>query len=309
MDTLYAIIIFILMLIIYSQVMFQLKKGDDMEVYEIDYTNNDDLNKSANLKQPIIFQFSNFANTLQDYSLKFLAAEYGSFDVFIKETEDYHDDRPVNSAVIELNAAESLVKTDASNKYFSNQNQSFIYETGLDKYYKQLDKYLKPTFSVFSKYDVVFGSVGTTTPLTYHTYERRFIYVNGGKIQVKMTPWRSNKYMVVNKDYANYEFTSPLNVWNPQDTYRNGFQKMKFLDFNVHSGNMLYIPPFWYYSIKIESDDGLIYCADYGSPMNILSNVVNLGHYFYETMIPKREKKKVIDADAVADADAEDLAI
>jgi hypothetical protein len=270
--------------------MFQLKKGDDMEIYEIDYTNITDLNKSANLKQPIIFEFSNYASTLNDYSLKFLAAEYGSFDVFIKEPEDYHSDRPVNTVVIDLAAAESLVKTDTSSKYYSNQNQSFIYETGLDKYFKQLDKYLQPMFSVFSKYDVLFGSAGTATPLTYHTYERRFIYVNGGKISVKMTPWRSNKYMVVNKDYENYEFTSPLSVWNPQDKYRAGFQKMKFLDFVVHSGNILYIPPFWYYSIKIEDDDGLIYVADYGSPMNILSNTVNLGHYFYETMIPKKNK-------------------
>lgn len=290
MDTLYAIIIFILMLILYSQIMFQLKKGDDMEIYEIDYTNITDLNKSANLKQPIIFEFSNFVSTLNDYSLKFLAVEYGSFDVFIKEPEDYHTDRPINTVVIDLAAAESLVKTDTSSKYYSNQNQSLIYETGLDKYFKQLDKYLQPMFSVFSKYDVMFGSSGTTTPLTYHTYERRFVYVNGGKISVKMTPWRSNKYMVVNKDYENYEFASPLNVWNPQDNYRTGFQKMKFLDFVVHGGNILYIPPFWYYSIKIEDDDGLIYTMDYGSPMNILSNTINLGHYFYETMIPKKVK-------------------
>ncbi len=213
--------------------------------------------------------------------------------MFIKEPEDYHSDRPVNTVVIDLAAAESLVKTDTSSKYYSNQNQSFIYETGLDKYFKQLDKYLQPMFSVFSKYDVLFGSAGTATPLTYHTYERRFIYVNGGKISVKMTPWRSNKYMVVNKDYENYEFTSPLSVWNPQDKYRAGFQKMKFLDFVVHSGNILYIPPFWYYSIKIEDDDGLIYTVDYGSPMNVLSNTINLGHYFYETMIPKKAKPNV----------------
>jgi hypothetical protein len=293
METLYAIIIFILLLIIYSQIIFQLKKGDDMEIYEIDYTTSADLNKSANFKQPIIFEFSNFENSLKDYLLKYLANEYGSFDVFIKETEDYHNDKPINSAAIELAAAESLVKSDTSSKYFSNHNQSFIYETGMDKYYKQFDKYLQPMFSVFSKYDVLFGSAGTTTPLTYHTYERRFLYVNGGKISVKMTPWRSSKYMVVNKDYANYEFTSPLNVWTPQDNHRAGFQKMKFLEFFVHEGHMLYIPPFWYYSIKIENDDGLVYIMDYGSPMNVASNTFNLGYYFYETMIPKKEKKPV----------------
>ena len=292
METLYAIIVFIIMLIIYSQIMFQLKKGDDMEIYEIDYTNNKDLNNSANLKHPIIFEFSKFDNILKDYSLKYLTNEYGSFDVIVKEPEDYHTDKPSNPVVISLSAAESLTKTDTSSKYYSDQNQPFIYETGLDKYYKQFDKFFQPMFSVFSKYDVIFGSSGTTTPLSYHTYERRFIYVNGGKITVKMTPWRSSKYMVVNKDYANYEFTSPLNVWKPQENYEAGFKKMKFLDFTVHPGNVLYIPPFWYYSVKIEDDDGLIYLMDYGSPMNITANTINLGHYFYETMVAKPDVKK-----------------
>ena len=36
----------------------------------------------------------------------------------------------------------------------------------------------------------------------------------------------------------------------------------------------------------MDDHDGLIYVADYGSPMNILSNVFNLGHYFYETLAP-----------------------
>ena len=272
--------------------MFQLKKGDDMEIYEIDYTNNKDLNNSANLKHPIIFEFSKFDNIFKDYSLKYLADEYGSFDVIVKEPEDYHTDKPSNPVVISLSATECLIKTDTSSKYYSDQNQLFIYETGLDKNYKQLDKFLQPMFSIFSKYDVIFGSSGTTTPLSYHTYERRFLYVNGGKITVKMTPWRSSKYMVVNKDYSNYEFTSPLNVWKPQEHYEDGFKKMKFLDFTVHPGNVLYIPPFWYYSMKIENDDGLIYLMDYGSPMNIIANTINLGHYFFETMASKPYVKK-----------------
>ena len=52
MEFLYSLVLFILVLIIYSQLMYQLKKGDDMEIYEIDYTNNRELNESANL--PII---------------------------------------------------------------------------------------------------------------------------------------------------------------------------------------------------------------------------------------------------------------
>ena len=58
MHTFYAIILFILILILYSQIIFQLKKGDDLEIYETDFTSNKDLNDSANLKQPFIFLFS-----------------------------------------------------------------------------------------------------------------------------------------------------------------------------------------------------------------------------------------------------------
>ena len=198
MDTLYAIIIFILMLILYSQIMFQLKKGDDLEIYETDFTTNKELNDSANLKQPFIFSFSEFDQNLNSLDL---TTDYGSFDVFVKDTTDYYADKPTQSIVLTLHAASSLIQTDGDAKYYSDSNSFFIDETGIQKYYRQVDKYLKPHFSVFSKYDVIFGSAGSSTPLEYHTYERRYLYVTGqDNIVVKMTPWRSSKYMIINKN-------------------------------------------------------------------------------------------------------------
>ena len=268
--------------------MFQLKKGDDLEIYETDFTNNKELNDSANLKQPFIFSFSNFDNMLKDISL---IPDYGSFDVFVKDNRDYYADKPSNSIVLTLNAADSLMKTDPDEKYYSDGNQHFIEETGIQKYYNQFDKYLKPTFNVFSKYDVIFGSAGVTTPLIYHTYERRYLYLTSGKMQVKMTPWRSTKYMIVNKDYREYEFSSPQNVWKPQPPY-TGFQKMKFLDFTVHPGHILYVPPFWHYSIQFMKDENnLVHVFNYGSVMNVLSNVFNLGHYYYEKNVSNKKKE------------------
>lgn len=285
---LYQVIVFLLILIVYSQIMFQLKKGDDLEIYETDFTNNKELNDSANLKQPFIFSFSNFDNILKDISL---IPDYGSFDVFVKDNRDYYADKPSNSIVLTLNAADSLMKTDPDEKYYSDGNQHFIEETGIQKYYNQFDKYLKPTFNVFSKYDVIFGSAGVTTPLIYHTYERRYLYLTSGKMQVKMTPWRSTKYMIVNKDYREYEFSSPQNVWKPQPPY-TGFQKMKFLDFTVHPGHILYVPPFWHYSIQFMKDENnLVHVFNYGSVMNVLSNVFNLGHYYYEKNVSNKKKE------------------
>jgi ABC-type dipeptide/oligopeptide/nickel transport system permease component len=142
MDTIYSILIFIAVLILYSQIIFQLKKGDDVEIYETDYTTNKDINANANLKQPFVFQFGEYDSNLKSMPLTKMVAEQGSFDVYVKEVADYHADRPPTSVVLSLSAANSLMKTDTEGKYFSSGNQYFIEETGIQRYYQQLDKYL-----------------------------------------------------------------------------------------------------------------------------------------------------------------------
>ena len=268
------------MVVLYSQIMFQLKKGDDLEIYETDFTTNKELNDSANLKQPFIFSFSEFDQNLNSLDL---TKDYGSFDVFVKDATDYYADKPTQSIVLTLNAASSLIQTDGDAKYYSDSNSFFIDETGIQKYYQQVDKYLKPPLSLFSKYDIIFGSAGSSTPLMYHTYERRYLYVTGqDNIVVKMTPWRSSKYMIINKNYKDYEFSSPLNVWKPQNAYMGGYQKMKFIEFVVRPGSILYVPPFWHYSIQFKKENQFVHVFNYGSLMNILSNAFNLGNHYYE---------------------------
>jgi hypothetical protein len=286
MDTIYSILIFIAVLILYSQIIFQLKKGDDIEIYETDYTTNKELNANANLKQPFVFQFGDYDSNLKSIPLTKMVAEQGSFDIYVKEVADYHADRPPTSVVLSLSAAHSLIKTDTEGKYFSSSNQYFIEETGIHRYYQQLDKYLEPALSVFSHYDLLLGSAGVTTPLSYHTFERRYIYITGGKFTVKMTPWRSTKYMAINKNYRDYEFSSPLNVWNTNDTE---FCKMKFIEFNVEASQTLYVPPFWHYSLKMVGSDSdhVAHVFDYSSPMNILANVFNIGHHLFDKYGPK----------------------
>lgn len=276
MHTFYAIIIFIIVVILYSQLVFQLKKGDDLEIFETDYTTNADLNKSALLKQPFIFAFSNFDSTLKHIDI---VNDYGSFDVFIKDVNDYYNDKPGNKRItMSLNAASALTATDPDAKFYSDSNGYFIEETGLKKYYQNLDKYLEPHFSVFSKYDVGFGA---GTPLLYHTYERRYLYVVSGSMRVKMCPWRSSKYIIINKDYGTYEFSSPMNVWSPQDVYANSYNKIKFLEFTVPTGSVLYVPPFWFYSCKYEDSNTYVHSLNYGSPMNLLANAGNLFNYYW----------------------------
>ena len=118
MEFIYALVIFILVLIFYSQIMFQLKKGDDMEIYELDYTNNKELNDSANLKQPFLFLFSNIDTYFKMTPLSKLITEQGNFDVVLKETADYHSNSPAKNSrtLLTWGAATPLMQSDAEGK-------------------------------------------------------------------------------------------------------------------------------------------------------------------------------------------------
>jgi ribosomal protein L16 Arg81 hydroxylase len=72
------------------------------------------------------------------------------------------------------------------------------------------------------------------------------------------------------------------------------------LDFTVHPGHVLYVPPFWHYSIhflKEESEENhLVHVFNYGSAMNVLSNVFNLGHHYYDKFVSKKISVKADDS-------------
>ena len=59
MSLIISLIIFIIILFIYIHMIDQFKKSNDLELYEMDYTSNNDLNETCNIKQPIVFYLKN----------------------------------------------------------------------------------------------------------------------------------------------------------------------------------------------------------------------------------------------------------
>ena len=59
---------------------------------------------------------------------------------------------------------------------------------------------------------------------------------------------------------------------------------MKFLEFEVMEGFILYIPPFWFYSIRFLGSDQptIIESYTYNSIMNVVSNLPQWGMYFLQ---------------------------
>jgi hypothetical protein len=278
-----SFLVFLIILFLYIHIINQLKTSEDLEIYEMDYSTNSQLQEVCEVKQPVLFEFESvYTDIFENLSKEEIFSKYGSYDVKIKDCRDYDQSTDsVDYVVLSLQSSQSLLESDSGSHYFSENNEELVNESGLSSEYKELDTYLKPSFTLQSKYDIMFGSQNTATPLRYHLNYRQFFIVKSGKIHVKMTPMKSKKYLKPIKDYDNYEFRSPINVWNPQPEYFHEMDKLKFLEFDVHAGHVLYIPAYWWYSIKYEKDT-IIYSATYNSIMNCVAHLPQWVLYFLQ---------------------------
>jgi hypothetical protein len=302
MSTILTISIFIVLLFLYIHIVQQLKRSEDLEIYEMDYSTNENLQEICDVKQPVLFEYKSVMPTFFE-SLTIDTIDSSNIsDIKVKETQDYYvelkaDDKDyaIDYVVLPFQSAYTLLTSDTNSRYFTENNEDVVDESGMIQLYKENDIYLKPYATVQSKYDVMFASKSATTPLRYHTSYRHFLCVNSGKIQIKMTPWKSQKYLYPVYDYENYEFRSPVNPWKNQRKYLHEMDKIKFLDFDVLAGHVLYIPPYWWYSIKYSEEPSLVCGFTYNSLMNCVSNLPHYLLYYLQQSNIKTKTIKVLD--------------
>ena len=306
MDFFITIIVFIIVLFLYIHILDQYKKSEDLEIYEMDYSTNIHLQEVCNVKQPVLFEFkTSCPEIFEEIGLESLL-DKGSHDVKVKDTNDYWipDSTSIDYVTIPFTSFHGLAKTDPRSHFFTENNHDFIEESGLYSKCSKIDEFIKPNYTAQTKYDIIMGSINTATPLRYHTDNRRFISVCSGKIHVKMTPWKSHKYLHPVKDFENYEFYSSINVWKPQSQYVNEMNKTKFLEFDVYAGYVLFIPPYWWYSIKFSSEpDTIIMGARYNSVMNLVSNIPNITKYYLQQQNITNKTTRILKLEDSVDTD------
>jgi hypothetical protein len=306
MTTLVSFIVFIVILFLYIHITAHYKKSEDMEIYEADYNTNKQLQEICDLRQPIMFDFAVFPEEKFDLDKITAAAEKSEFDIRIKDITDIYrqPEYAGDSVLLPFRSAYGLIETDKKSKYFSENNEEFVKDC-LEL--QELDEYFKPSFTAQSKYDILIGSDKAYTPCRYHTDYRKFLFVKSGKIQVKMTPWKSHKYLHPENDYVNYEFRSPIDIWTPQSKYEKDMENMRFLDFEVLEGYTLYVPPYWWYSIRFICGENhtptFIESFSYNSIMCLASNIPTYGMYFLQQMNLTTKVLKKLDTNRDNDSD------
>lgn len=154
-------------------------------------------------------------------------------------------------------------------------------------------------------YDMVSASQNTETPLQYNVNYRNFYLVTHGKIKIKLIPPKSARYLYSTDDYENFEFRSPLNPWEIQRQYKADFDKIKTLEIELIPGKIVYIPAYWWYSIKFLESLTTVCTFKYRTYMNTIAILPKLCMKTLQRQNTKREiVKKVRFSKNIADANS-----
>ena len=302
MNLVYIILIFVVISFIYLHIVGQYKRSQDLEIYEMDYTNIQSLQNTCAALQPLIFEWRG------DVRSPITFMENSKFVMHIKDTNDFYrgqdDDSPSPESISLITSSTvKLMRKDANSHYFSENNKFFIEDSGFlkSKDYMELEKALRPLSVAAQESDILLGSKGTCLPLRYHTRTRKFIYVATGSIRVKMTTWKHTPWLNEKKDYENYDFRSTHNIWQLDSELEDTLQ---FLEFDVVAGYVLYIPPFWWYSLKYMEIDTVLIQYDYNSSINCIAflgdNIryllqqQNITTKFTKQVVPKSDDPEIL---------------
>jgi len=289
MKIIIAFFIFCLVLFIYLHIQFHLKTSEDLEMYEIDEPSKDKLEEICDIRQPVIFDFD-CEKIMESSNKSFISDNYSAFEVKIRNVRDI-DPNVELYMPLPLHAAIKLFDEDKSATYFSENNTEFLEETGVIKNLRYNDEFLRPYMVSNCNYDIMMGSDNMCTPFRYELNYRNYFLLTQGGAQIKLAPPHSVKYLYPIYDYENFEFKSPVDPWSPQVKYKADFDKIKCLEFTLTPGKTLFIPAYWWYSIKFNNNTS-ISCFHYRTYMNNAAILPYIGMHALQIQNVKRDVVK-----------------
>jgi hypothetical protein len=284
--------IFCLVLFIYLHIQFHLKTGEDLEIYEIDEPSKNKLEEICDLRQPLLFDFD-CQKIMEVSNQQSISTKYSAFEIKIR---NMHEEDPNVELYIPLliNDSIKLFHQDKASRYLSENNTDFLEETGIIKELKHNDELLRPYMVSNCNYDIMMGSNNTCTPFRYELNYRNFFLLTQGTAQIKLAAPNCSKYLQTIYDYENFEFRSPIDPWNPQDKFKTDFDKIKCLEFTLIPGKTLFIPAYWWYSIKFQQDASIT-CMRYRTYMNNITILPYIGMHALQVQNVKRHVVKKVD--------------
>ena len=283
-----SIIIFLIVLFFYLHIIFEFKINNSLEVLTSELISKNNFEEICNLKQPTLFDYNNI-NISNIFLRENLINNYKIFDLNIRNI--YNNKKIIYK--LNLEKTFKLLDNDICGCYILENNYEFIKETNIDKKIKELTHFLKPQLNIKTNIDMVSGSINSYTQLRYNISSRNYFFISSGNVEVKLIPPKYTHYLDEFKDYENFYFSSPINIWNTQNKYLKNIQKIKQLNFIIKQDKLLYIPPYWWYSFKFRNNANIIY-FNFNTGINIISNIKHYGLNFLQKQNIENKKYPIL---------------
>lgn len=259
-------IIFLIVVVLYIHIIYHLKISKEENVYEIDYTNNKNLNEMCDLRQPFTFKFNNNLNINKQYLDKI---NY-NFNIIKQINKEIKKDKENENNSETIN----LIYSEYNNTINDNIYNEII----------KLNKIISPDFSSYNKYDIIYSDEDFTTSITSNYNYRNFFVITEGNVQIKFISHLHNEKLNYNIDYELLQNISDYNIWNND-------KKIKSLEINASKGDIIYIPPQWWYSIKFLEKTTIVK-YHYRSIMNLIAYLPHYIYSYVSTQKAVNESKK-----------------
>lgn len=244
----HTFLIFLIILTIYLHINYQLKKSNELEIYNIDFTSKEQLEEICKLRQPFVFDYD-----LLDINRETLLKNYSKQNIQLKNK--------ISNDSVTLKMDEAISMMDENDIYFSEKNEDFLNNFFLEKIEKR-ERYFKPVFTGTCIYDMIMGSNKTYTPFRYEMNDKNYFLVTEGNVKIRFAPPNSDIEPII--DYENLDITSQVN--------NTKIEKIKYIDIIVEKGKMIFIPPYWWYSFEL-IDKSTIISFKYRTYMNMITMI------------------------------------
>jgi len=252
-NPLHAIVIFIAVLFIYFQIQYHYKitPDEDVNIYEL----TQDLAKKHfdrvcdTDRIPFIF---NFFET--PAILRFMDAT--DFTTCRSVPIHIRQGTIANFKTVPFIRGMELMNTPATGNIISERNSELLKALHIATFLKRRDSYLRPGLCQYIDYDLLMGGPGSSTPLRYEINQRTFFMVTEGVAYVRLihpavaaAEFRPNEEPEC--DNRLMEYHSTADIWHPRTA-----QRLTCIHLTIRTGQTIYIPPFWWYSIRFVQGTG-----------------------------------------------------
>lgn len=250
MNILIYIFIFLLCIVLYIHIIYHLQTSSDDNVYEIDYTNKQNLEKVCNLRQPFSFKFPHKNNLSRENILS------KNEQINIIKTEEHNN---------------NTKEDNNDTKIYSEYNNKLITNTDIIKEIQMYDNFICPEYTVKNTYDIILSDENFKTPMISNYNFRNYYIINEGTIKIRFVSPLYNEFITFDKDYELLQNVATINIWDETNT------NIKFTEITFNKGDIIYIPPQWWFSICI-IEPAIVSKYNYRSIMNITTY---LSYYVY----------------------------